>query len=88
MAVAVSGGHSGHAPQRPITGTNTYSPPPNRSLGLDGPLAEVDFFNQVSGPRRTDRGPAGTIRALQNEPRSREMDPQDESGPRKTDQGS
>ena len=78
----------GHSPQRPITGDQHIFCPPNRSRASWtrlGPIAEVDF---LSGFRalRDGSGPAGRIRALQNEPGPRGMDPQDESGPRKTDQ--
>ena len=50
-----------------------------------GSLAEVDFLSGFRAPQ-DGSGPAGRIRALQNEPGPRGMDPQDESGPRKTDQ--
>ena len=95
MAVAVPGGGA-FGPCPPNHRGPTYLLPPKPKPGLLdplGPIAEVDFFYQVSGPRGTDRaprdgsGPAGRIRALQNEPRPRGMDPQDESGPRKTDLG-
>ena len=53
------------------------------------------IFYQVSGPRGTDRGPAGSIRVLHNEPGPCGMDqgphmnqgPQDRSGSRGADQG-
>ena len=83
------GGHSGHAPQRPITGDQHIFCPPKPKPGLLdplGPLAEVDFLSGFRAPR-DGSGPAGRIRALQNEPGPRGMGPQDESGPRKTDQG-
>ena len=51
-----------------------------------GPLAEVDFLSGFRAPR-DGSGPAGRIRALQNEPGPRGMDPQDASGSRNTDQG-
>ena len=77
-------------PKGQSPGTSIYhnflpSKPKPGLLDPLGPLVEVDFY-QVSGPCGTDRDPAGRIRALQNEPGPRGMDPQDESGPRKTDQ--
>ena len=69
-------------------GTNiSFAPKPKPGL-LDplGPLAEVDFLSGFRASR-DELGPAGRIRVLQNEPGPRGMDPQDESGPRKTDQG-
>ena len=51
-----------------------------------GPLAEVDFLSGFKAPR-DGSGPTGRVRALQNEPGPCGMDPQDESGPRKTEQG-
>ena len=67
----------------------TYLLPPKPKPGLLGPLgpiAEIDFLSGFRAPR-DGSGPAGRIRALQNEHGPRGMDPQDESGPRKTDQG-
>ena len=87
------GGAFGPCPPKANHRGPTYLLPPKPKPDLLdplGPIAEVDFY-QISGPRGTDRaprdgsGPAGRIRALQNEPRPRGMDPQDESGPRKTD---
>ena len=82
------GGHSGHAPKGQSPGTNIYFAPKPKPGLMDplGPLAEVDFLSGFRAPR-DGSGPAGTIRALQNEPGPRGMDPQDESGPHKTDQG-
>ena len=67
----------------------TYILPPKPKPGLLDPLgppAEVDFLSGFRAPR-DGSGPVGRIRALQNEPGPRGMGPQDESGPRKTDQG-
>ena len=67
-------------------------------LDLIGPLylAEVDFLSGFRAPGGTDQGPAGSTRALQNEPgpprgmgsarRIRAHNSQDRSGPRKTNQ--
>ena len=67
---------------RPITGAKIYLSQKPKPDPLDplGPLAEVDFLSGFraprdgSGPRGTDQGPAGSTRALQNEPGPREMD--------------
>ena len=77
------GGAFGPLPQGGQSPGPTYLlPPPNRSWAPDRSI-----FYQVSGPRGTDQGPAGSIRALQNEPGPHGMGPQDESGSRKIDQG-
>ena len=62
MVVTVRGeGHSGHAPQKPITGDQHIfcPPPPNRSRASWtrlGPQLRSIFY-QVSGHRGTDRAP-------------------------------
>ena len=64
-------------PPQSITGANISFALKRKPGPLDPlePLAEVDFLSDfTSGPRGTDRGPAGSIRALQNEPGSRGMD--------------
>ena len=77
-------------------GTNlSFAPKPKPGLlGPLGPLAEVDILSGFKAPR-DGSGPAGRIRALQNEPGPRGMGPQDESGQtarqtraRRTNQGS
>ena len=69
MAVAVPGGHSGHAPQRPITGTSIYhnflpSKPKPGLLDPLGPLAEVDFLSGFRALRdgRTPQEESGLYR--------------------------
>ena len=79
-------------------GTNIYfAPPPNRSrASLDplGPLAEVDFFYQVSGPRGTDRarrknqGSTERARAPAGWTRKTNQDPARQIRARRTNQGS
>ena len=90
MAAAVPGGGGKFGPCPPKANhrgpTYLLAPKPKPGL-LDhlGPLAEVDFLSGFRAPR-DGSGPAGRIRALQDELGPREMDPQYESGPRKTDQ--
>ena len=67
-------------PKDQSPGTNTYSPPPNRSLGLDGPLAEVDFFIRFQGP-------AGRIGAPQEQSGLYRTNPGPARWTRKTNQG-
>ena len=83
------GGVRAITPRGPITGATYLLSPPNRSWAPWRPAWAPDrsIFYQVSGPRGTDQGPAGSIRALQNEPGPHGMGPQDESGSRKIDQG-
>ena len=90
MAVAVPGGGGIRAisPKANHRGPTYLLPPKPKPGLLDplGPLAEVDFLSGFRAPQ-DGSGPVGRIRDLQNEPGPRGMDPQDESGPRKTAQG-
>ena len=80
------GGHSGYDPLKANHREPTHILPPNRSrapwtrLGPSWGRFSITF---------TFQGPAGSIRALQNDPGSRGMDqgPQYKAGPRGTDQG-
>ena len=79
-------------PKGQSPGTSIYhnflpSKPKPGLLDPLGPLVEVDFLSGFRAPQ-DGSGLVGRIRALQNEPGPRGMDPQDESGPRKTDRGS
>ena len=83
------GGAFGPCPQRPITGGQYIPPKPKPAPWTRmGPYLRSTFY-QVSGPRGTDRSPAGSIRALQNEPGNRgtNQGPWNGSGPRNTNQG-
>ena len=92
MAVAVPGGHSGHAPKGQSPGTSIYHnflPPKPKPGLLDplGPLAEVYFLSGFralrdgSGPRRKNQGSTEQTRAPRDGPARRIRAPQDRSGP-------
>ena len=74
MTVPGGGGGIRAMPPKANHGGNIF--PPNRSRRPGPAWAPKSIFYQVSGPCGTDRSPAESIRALQNEP-----------GPRGTNQG-